>query len=98
MGDMNKTNFEFRTLTDCVDDYSSVFWVNAKDETSLKQSMADLSAAILSEFISPPARSADDERLQIGKTRRWLSEPAINQWLLTFHNYLTGIMILVSRK
>lgn len=46
MGGMGKTQLSLAHVRDCADDYSSVFWVNAKDESSLRQSMAALSAVV----------------------------------------------------
>ena len=87
MGGMGKTQLSLAHVRDCADDYSSVFWVNAKDETSLRQSMADLSAVVFYEFAGPAAQSADDEKLKIDKVRHWLSEPGNDQWLLIYDNY-----------
>jgi hypothetical protein len=87
MGGMGKTQLSLAHVRDCADDYSSVFWVNAKDETSLRQSMTHLSAVIFHESTSPTAQSADDEKLKIEKVQRWLSEPGNDQWLLIFDNY-----------
>jgi K+/H+ antiporter YhaU regulatory subunit KhtT len=87
MGGMGKTQLSLAHVRNCVDDYSSVFWVNAKDETSLRQNMADLSAVIFHGPAAPAAQSADDEKLKIDKVRRWLSEPGNDQWLLIFDNY-----------
>jgi hypothetical protein len=87
MGGMGKTQLSLAHVRDCVDDYSSVFWVNAKDETSLRQDMVDLSAVIFHESAAPVAQSADDEKLKIDKVRRWLSESGNDQWLLIFDNY-----------
>ena len=87
MGGMGKTQLSLAHARDCVDDYSSVFWVSAKDETSLRQNMADLSAIIFHESAAPAAQSADDEKLKIDKVRRWLLEPENDRWLLIFDNY-----------
>jgi hypothetical protein len=87
MGGMGKTQLSLAHVRDCADDYSSVFWVNAKDETSLRQNMADLSAVISHGSAPPASQSADDEKLKIDKVRRWLSEPGNDQWLLIFDNY-----------
>ncbi len=75
MGGMGKTQLSLAHTQDYADNYSSVFWVNAKDETSLTQSMADLSGVVFPESTGPTASSADDEKLQIDRVRRWLSEP-----------------------
>ena len=87
MGGIGKTQLSLAHIRDCADDYLSVFWVNAKDETSLRQSMADLSAVIFHESAGPAAQTADDEKLKIDKVRGWLSEPGNDQWLLIFDNY-----------
>ena len=87
MGGMGKTQLSLAHVRDCANDYSSVFWVDAKDDTSLRQSIADLSAVVFYESADPVAQSADDEKLKIDKIRRWLSEPGNDQWLLIFDNY-----------
>ena len=87
LGGLGKTQLSLAHTRDCGDDYSSVFWVNAKDETSLRQSMADWSAVIFSEPASPIAPSADNEKLKIDKVKRWLSDSKNDQWLLIFDNY-----------
>ena len=87
MGGIGKTQLSLAHIRDCADDYSSVFWVNAKEETSLRHSIADLSAVVFHESAGPAVQSADDEKLKIDKVRRWLSEPRNDQWLLIFDNY-----------
>lgn len=87
MGGIGKTQLSLAHVRDCADHYSSVFWVNAKDETSLRQSMADLSAVISLKSANSAASSTDDEKLKIDKVRRWLSESKNDQWLLIFDNY-----------
>ncbi len=87
MGGMGKTQLSLAHIRDCAGDYSSVFWVNAKEETSLRHSMADLSAVVFHESAGPAVQSVDDEKLKIDKVRRWLSEPRNDQWLLIFDNY-----------
>jgi hypothetical protein len=87
MGGMGKTQLSLAHVRDCADYYSSVFWVNATDETSLRQSMANISAIIFPGFAASVVQSADDEKLKIDQVRRWLSEPGNDQWLLIFDNY-----------
>ena len=87
MGGMGKTQLSLTHIRDCADDYSSVFWVNAKDETSLRQSILDLSGVVFPESAGPAPQSADDEKLKIDRVRRWLSEAGHDQWLLIFDNY-----------
>jgi N-terminal domain on NACHT_NTPase and P-loop NTPases/NB-ARC domain len=87
MGGMGKTQLSLAHVRDCGDNYSSVFWVNAKDETSLRQSMAELSAVIFLDLSVAATQSADDEQLKIAQVRRWLSKVGNDQWLLIFDNY-----------
>lgn len=86
-GGVGKTQLSLAHVRECADKYSSVFWVDAKDETCLRRSMAHMSAVVFGEFTSLAAKSADDEKLKIDKIRRWLSETGNNQWLLIFDNY-----------
>lgn len=87
MGGMGKTQLSLAHVRDCADHYSSVFWVNAKDEVSFRRSMADLNTIIFPESANPVASTADDEKLKINKIRQWLSQPQNDQWLLIFDNY-----------
>ena len=89
IGGVGKTQLSLAHVRDCADKYSSVFWVNAKDETSLRQSMVDLSAIVFHESAGQAAQSADSnsEKLKINKVRHWLSEPGNDQWLFIFDNY-----------
>lgn len=86
MGGIGKTQLSLAYVRDYADNYSSVFWVNAKDEPSLIQSILHMSAMVFHEFPSA-AQSTDDEKLRVEKVRRWLSEPGNDQWLFIFDNY-----------
>ena len=87
MGGMGKTQLSLAHVRDCADHYTSVFWVNAKDETSLRQSMADLSAILFPDSDNLVAASGDNEKIKVDKVRQWLSESQNDQWLLIFDNY-----------
>jgi hypothetical protein len=87
MGGMGKTQLSLAHVRDCGHQYSSVFWVNAKDETSLIQSIVQLSAVVFHEGPTSAAQSTDDEKLKVESVRRWLSEPGNDQWLVIFDNY-----------
>ena len=87
MGGMGKTQLSLAHVRDCADDYSSVFWVNAKDEASLRQGMVDVSAIVFHDPDAPVTQSAKDEKAEVEKVRWWLSEPGNDQWLLIFDNY-----------
>jgi N-terminal domain on NACHT_NTPase and P-loop NTPases/NB-ARC domain len=87
MGGLGKTQSSLAYVRNCSSAYSSIFWVNAKDEPSLRQSMAQLSTVVLHESAAPAAQSTDNEKLKVELVRRWLSEPGNDQWLLIFDNY-----------
>ena len=87
MGGMGKTQLSLAYVRNYADHYSSVFWVNAKDETSLRQSMIDLSAIVFLESNSLVTANSDDEKVKVDKVRRWLSDSQNDQWLLIFDNY-----------
>ena len=87
MGGMGKTQLSLAHGQSCADDYSSVFWVNAKDESSLRRSIMEVGAVIFQEFVTAAAQGPDDEKLKVDKVRRWLSEPENDEWLMIFDNY-----------
>ena len=87
MGGLGKTQLSIAHTRDCANDYSSIFWLNAKDEPTLRRGIADLDTLISHESAGPVAKITDGEELKINKVRRWLSEPGNNQWLLIFDNY-----------
>ena len=66
--------------------YSSVFWLNAKDESVLKQEFTEL-IEIVSEQAQNATLTALDERQAIQKVKHWLSLPNNNRWLLVLDNY-----------
>jgi hypothetical protein len=65
----------------------SVFWLNARDEVSLKQSFAALWQIIFGTAKSPSMSSATDEDHKIQQIRQWLSHHDNCKWLLLFDNY-----------
>jgi hypothetical protein len=72
-------------------DYSAIFWLNSKDEDSLKQSFASIARRILQEHASPSRLSAVDEKGDLDEVvvavKRWLSLPKNTQWLIVYDNY-----------
>jgi hypothetical protein len=71
--------------------YSAIFWLNIKDEDSLKKSFADVAKQILEEHpTATPLNSIDlkdnyDEI--VDAVKRWLSLPNNTRWLLVYDNY-----------
>jgi NB-ARC domain len=87
MGGLGKTQLSLAFAKQFGHQYSSVFWLNAKDEATLKQSFVFLSQIILNELQSSSTSSPADESQTIHQIRRWFSQPENGQWLLLFDNY-----------
>ena len=83
MGGLGKTQLSLAYARSRFSLYSAVFWFNAKDEPSLKQSLADV-CDIISHERGVVSLSADEK---IAYLRRWLSEENNSRWLLLFDNY-----------
>jgi hypothetical protein len=71
-------------------DYSAIFWLNIKDEDSLKQSFARIARRILREH--PASRLdavEDDSKLDevVEAVKRWLDHPKNTRWLVVYDNY-----------
>ncbi len=68
--------------------FSSVFWLNAKDEFSLKQDFISLSRIIgIDNNIGSGSTGPIDDEFAVQQVQRWLSHPDNHQWLLIFDNY-----------
>ena len=87
MGGLGKTQLSLAYAREQGHRYSSVFWLNAKDELSLRQSMEALSRVIFPGSAGLAVTNADNENLQVEKVRRWLSESWNDQWLIIYDNY-----------
>jgi ATP/maltotriose-dependent transcriptional regulator MalT len=72
-------------------DYSAIFWLNSKDEDSLKQSFARVARRILQEHPGASRLSAvnEDSNLDevVGAVKRWLDHPKNTRWLIVYDNY-----------
>jgi hypothetical protein len=72
-------------------DYSAIFWMNSKDENSLKRSFAKAVRQILQEHPMASWLSALDEDSDLDKVanavKRWLDHPKNTQWLIIYDNY-----------
>jgi ATP/maltotriose-dependent transcriptional regulator MalT len=72
-------------------DYSAIFWLNSKDEDSLKQSFAKVARRILQEHPGASRLSAVNEDSNLDKVvnavKRWLDHPKNTRWLIVYDNY-----------
>ncbi|RYP36282.1 hypothetical protein DL767_003435 [Monosporascus sp. MG133] len=91
LGGMGKTQLTAAYAKRHRNDYSALFWLNARDETSLKQSFARVAERILGEHPSVVyAKNAMESRdldEAVGAVKRWLDQPKNDGWLMIYDNY-----------
>jgi hypothetical protein len=87
MGGLGRTQLSVAFARQYGRDYSSVFWVNAKDEATLKQSFVSLADIILDKVNNSSMTDAADEDHVLHQVRQWFSQQDNDQWLLLFDNY-----------
>ncbi|OHW93509.1 NB-ARC and TPR domain protein [Colletotrichum incanum] len=91
LGGMGKTQLTIAYAKRHRNDYSAIIWLNARDETSLKQSFARAAQRILSEHPDlayiKNAKTNQDLDETVEAVKRWLDEPKNNHWLVIYDNY-----------
>ncbi|KAN0070370.1 hypothetical protein V8E54_011239 [Elaphomyces granulatus] len=91
LGGIGKTQLTVAYAKRHKDNYSAVFWLNIKDEESLKQSFAKVAKQILREHPSASRLSSVDIKENIGEVidavKAWLSLPNNTRWLMIYDNY-----------
>ncbi|RYP46151.1 hypothetical protein DL768_007626 [Monosporascus sp. mg162] len=91
LGGIGKTQLAIAYIQRYHREYSATIWLNARDETSLKQSFARAANRILREhqsvmYVRNAVDSQDlDEIVQAVK--RWLDQPHNDNWLVVYDNY-----------
>ncbi|KEF60431.1 uncharacterized protein A1O9_01992 [Exophiala aquamarina CBS 119918] len=85
MGGMGKTQLCIEYAITYQSRYSSVFWLNAQDEPSLRADLLNMVDIILPDQASMMTTRTDEEAA-IQKLRRWFSHPENRSWLLIFDN------------
>jgi len=91
LGGMGKTQLAAAYAKLHRSEYSAVFWVNARDELSLKQSFARVAERILREhpsvmYVKNAVESCDLDEA-VGAVKRWLGQPKNDGWLMIYDNY-----------
>jgi len=91
LGGIGKTQLAIAYAKAHRGDYSAVFWLNIKDEDSVKQSYSRIARRILQEQPSASRLSAitDDSKLDeiVAAVKRWLEHGKNTRWLMVFDNY-----------
>jgi hypothetical protein len=91
LGGIGKTQLTVAYAKRQKDNYSAIFWLNIKDEDSLKQSFAKLAKQILREHPSASRLSSVDIKGNLDEVidavKAWLSLPKNTRWLMIYDNY-----------
>ncbi|KAI0402570.1 kinesin light chain [Xylaria palmicola] len=91
LGGMGKTQLAIEYMKRNKDNYSAIFWLNIKDENSLKQSFARIAHQIKRQH--PSASRVGGLNIQkdldetIDAVKAWLSLPSNSRWLMVYGNY-----------
>ncbi|KAH6704227.1 hypothetical protein BKA61DRAFT_702991, partial [Leptodontidium sp. MPI-SDFR-AT-0119] len=91
LGGIGKTQLAAAYAKRHKDSYSAIFWLNIKDEDSLKQSFVKVAKQILREHPSALQLSNVDTKENLGDVvdavKAWLSLPNNTRWLMIYDNY-----------
>jgi NB-ARC domain-containing protein len=91
LGGIGKTQLAVAYAKRHKDNFSAIFWLNIKDEDSLKQSFAKVARQILREHPSASRLSSVDIKENIDEVidavKAWLSLPSNTRWLMIYDNY-----------
>jgi NB-ARC domain len=91
LGGIGKTQLTIAYAKRHKDKYSAIFWLNIKDEDSLKQSFAKVAKQILREHPSASRLSSVDIKENLNEVvdavKAWLSLPNNTRWLMIYDNY-----------
>ncbi|KAJ5991482.1 hypothetical protein N7522_011689 [Penicillium canescens] len=91
LGGMGKTQLAIAYIKRHRLDYSAAIWMNARDETGLKQSFADAAEWILRHhptitYLADALQSRDLDEI-VKAVKMWLDEPMNDRWLVIYDNY-----------
>jgi hypothetical protein len=91
LGGIGKTQLTVAYAKRHKNDYSAIFWLNIKDEDSLKQSFAQVARQILRDHPSAGRLSSIDIKDNLDEVvdavKTWLSLRNNTRWLIIYDNY-----------
>jgi hypothetical protein len=91
LGGIGKTQLSVAYAKRHKENYSATFWLNIKDEDSLKQSFTKVAKRILQEHPSASRLSSVDTNGDLSEVvdavKAWLSLPDNTRWLMIYDNY-----------
>ena len=91
LGGIGKTQLAITYAIRHKDSYSAIFWLNIKDEDSIKQSFARVAKQILREHPLANRLSSVDVKGDLDEVvdavKAWLSLPDNTRWLMIYDNY-----------
>ncbi len=90
LGGIGKTQLAVAYAKRYKDNYSAIFWLNIKDEDSLKQSFAKVAKQIFRQYLSSSRLSSIDmNNLDevVDAVKAWQGLPYNTRWLMIYDNY-----------
>lgn len=91
LGGMGKTQLAIAYAKRHKDNYSAVFWLNIKDENSLRQSFARIAKQIIRQHPSASHLNSAMQENNLDKivdaVKAWLSLINNTRWLIIYDNY-----------
>ncbi|KAI0401063.1 hypothetical protein F4802DRAFT_609620 [Xylaria palmicola] len=91
LGGIGKTQLAVTYAKRYRDEYSAIFWLNIKDETSIQQSFTQVAKQILQQYPDATHLSSLDMKQDHGEivdaVKSWLSLPGNTRWLLIYDNF-----------
>lgn len=87
MGGIGKTQLSVYMIKRSGSRYSSVYWLNKKDENTLKAGLAALTVDVTETSTSFTLNDSHEEERLAQQARQWLSQRDNDKWLIVYDNY-----------
>lgn len=87
MGGMGKTQLGIHMIKRSGSRYSLVYWLNAKDESTLKAGLTALAIEVTKISASSTLINAHEEERLVQQALQWLSQQGNDRWMIVYDNY-----------